>query len=164
MFNKTSAFMLETNGSLVPVFLLGDGSKYTSVVYPNGSLVFPDNSLFRFHVCSDGVLLLQGSGVNNTVSQINIGVDYPYPVGSFYLSVHAQLFQFSSYDDILNYLDSIFNPLDFSFYYNNSVTALHIVSVLPNSVEWGGYRVIPFTLPTCCPLDYSPIIQLLGGQ
>lgn len=145
MFNKSSAFFLGDHSQLIPCFLYGDGLKYTHTSLHDAS------RCYKFYIVnSDLVLLVYGDDIFNLGSE---------PI---FLSAGHVSSWFNSLDDMMNFIIETFCSVDSPYEIpvsiigsqNNSLSDVGILS----------FRVYAYFLAPCCPLDYLPIVKLLGGQ
>lgn len=147
MFDKVSAFHLNKQYGLDPCFIYGDGLKYTHTSF------YPAELCYKFYIANPNVVLLvYGIGAFH--------FDFSSPV---FLDIGGVQFSFDNIDDAVNYLiENYYSPF-LPLYLNASLILFqNIYSPFFGGNPSCGIEI--FTLPTCCPLDYSPIIQLLGGQ
>lgn len=146
MFDKVNAFHLNKQYVFEPCFLYGDGLKYTHTSF------YPIDLCYRFCIANSNVILLV------------------YGIGAFHFSLSEPIFlSMKNVGLWLNNFDDVFNYLIDNYYSDNSPLYLDASITLQQnfySPFFGGNpscAIDIFTLPSCCPLDYSPIVRLLGG-
>lgn len=147
MFDKVSAFHLNKQYGLDPCFIYGDGLKYTHTSF------YPAELCYKFCIANSNVILLV------------------YGIGAFHFSSSDPVFlSFGPVNIWVNSIDDALNYIVDNYYSDGSPLFLNASISLQQDIYspfFGGNpscAIDIFTLPTCCPLDYSPIIQLLGGQ